>query len=357
MRRAEVVVVGAGVMGAATAYHAARAGSSVVLVERRSLGHAHGSSHGSSRVLRLAYPDPTLVELARESLDEWTQLEELRGDRLLLRTGTLVFGEIAERDAVALEEAGALYERLSGREAGWRWPVETAPDEQALFQPDGAVILAERCYHAFTEGLAEAGGEVIEHTAIEELAPHPGGVRVTGGSFEADAQAVVVTAGAWSAGLLQPLGIELDVSVTSETVAHYSLAGADELPAVLDSATPTDSSVAGRRPDQATYSLASPGIGLKVGLHNFGPVVAPDERCAPSDEVVRWTSAWSARRFPQVDPSPVAAETCLYTSTPDARFVIECHGRVIVGSACSGHGFKFAPAVGKRLAALARAAT
>ncbi len=225
-----------------------------------------------------------------------------------------------------------------------------------LFQPDGAVVLADRAHRALVAGACAAGAELLEHTSVEQIVPHGGGVRLVDGTSEIDVDAVVVAAGAWSARLLEPLGIELSVSVTRETVAHYGLEGASELPTVVDSAVPEPDLGIEARPEQITYALASPGIGLKVGLHDSGPVADPNLPGAPWDTVIRWMSAWINRRFPQVDPSPVAAETCLYTSTPDAGFVLERHGRVVVGSACSGHGFKFAPAIGARLAELAVAA-
>jgi sarcosine oxidase len=101
------------------------------------------------------------------------------------------------------------------------------------------------------------------------------------------------------------------------------------------------------------YSLWSPVYGLKAGEHIAGPDTDPDEPGAVNDESVDRLRKWVSTRFPDIDPEPVHAETCLYTNTDDERFILERHGRVVVGSPCSGHGFKFAPLIGKRLAALA----
>jgi sarcosine oxidase len=101
------------------------------------------------------------------------------------------------------------------------------------------------------------------------------------------------------------------------------------------------------------YALRDPLHGLKAGAHMSGGPVDPDEPPEPDGEVVAAVAAWVAERFPTADPDPAALDTCLYTSTDDERFILERHGRIVVGSACSGHGFKFAPAVGERLAALA----
>ena len=101
------------------------------------------------------------------------------------------------------------------------------------------------------------------------------------------------------------------------------------------------------------YSLHDPLYGLKAGAHHAGAEADPDVDGRPDPALVERIAAWVRERFPDVDPEPVAAETCLYTSTADEPFVLERRGRVVVGSACSGHGFKFAPAVGRRLAELA----
>ena len=101
------------------------------------------------------------------------------------------------------------------------------------------------------------------------------------------------------------------------------------------------------------YSLSAGENVLKVGLHHSGVPVEPGERGEPDPEVVQAASEWVRQRYPAADPSPRGAETCLYTNITNDEFVIERHGSIIGCSACSGHGFKFAPAVGARVAALA----
>jgi sarcosine oxidase len=101
------------------------------------------------------------------------------------------------------------------------------------------------------------------------------------------------------------------------------------------------------------YSLADPKHGLKVGAHHAGPEVDPNVPGEPEPELIERITAWAGQTYRLADPDPVGAETCMYTSTPDQSFILERRGRVVVGSPCSGHGFKFAPAIGERLAALA----
>jgi sarcosine oxidase len=101
------------------------------------------------------------------------------------------------------------------------------------------------------------------------------------------------------------------------------------------------------------YSLHDPVHGLKAGAHHAGPEADPDTDTPPDPAIVERVVSWVRERFPDVEPEPVETQTCLYTTTADEHFVLERRGRVVVGSACSGHGFKFAPAIGRRLAALA----
>jgi sarcosine oxidase len=157
-----------------------------------------------------------------------------------------------------------------------------------------------------------------------------------------DAGVVVVTAGAWVNDFADP---PLPVKVTSETVCYFGLADRTRpLPAIAS------------LPDARGhdfYALPDPLHGLKAGAHHGGAETDPDEPAPPEPGLVERISAWAAERFDLAAPEPVAAETCLYTTTPDREFVLERRGRVVIGSPCSGHGFKFAPAIGARLARLA----
>ena len=173
---------------------------------------------------------------------------------------------------------------------------------------------------------------------------------------EIGARAVVVTAGAWAPGCCAPLGIDLPVVPTRETVVYLaagrtpSAAAGDRLrPRVRATAKPDSSA-----PDRRRTRSPSPGVGLKAGLHHSGPVADPDDALGTgrATGLVGRRVGGDAVRRPR--RRSLGSETCLYTNTADEGFVLERHGRVVVGSACSGHGFKFAPVVGRTLAALAR---
>ena len=341
---AEVVVVGAGVMGLATARALARAGREVVLVEQFRVGHARGSSHGASRIFRLSYPDPQWVRLAQEALPLWRELEAETGTTLLEQHGSLDLGDwTPNREALAAN--GISSEVVEATEIERRFPLRVAAGERGLWEPNGGIVRADLAQAALRESGIAAGVRLLEETKVSALEHDRDGVSVHGDGLELRAASVVVTAGAWARDLLAPLGIELAVVPTRETVSYFTLEHEGGVPSVIDS-------VEGAAPNQLGYALVAPGVGLKAGVHHAGPETDPDEPGAPSATIAEWTEDWVARRF-RGATSRAERETCIYTSTADKSFVLQHLGRIVVGSACSGHGFKFAPVIGERLAALA----
>jgi sarcosine oxidase len=321
----EVVVVGAGVMGLATARALGKAGREVVVCEQFELGHARGSSHGSSRIVRLSYPDERWVRLAQESFPLWRELEAESGRRLLDLQGTLDLGDWApNRDA--LNACGVPFQVLDAGQIEHRFGIRADPGDRGLFQADGGIVRADEALAALADGI-----EVRERIRVQSVEEDGDGV--TAGGLRA--RAVVVTAGAWA-----PALAGVDATPTVETVSYFDLGR--PVPSLIDTTIGARSG----------YALASPGGSLKAGLHQSGRPVDPDEPGVPDRELAARTAAWVERRFLDVGP-PRQTETCLYTIRENDEFLLERRGRVVVGSACSGHGFKFAPVVGERLAALA----
>jgi sarcosine oxidase len=324
---AVVVVVGAGIMGSATAYALARDGHDVRLLEQFRVGHTHGSSHGRSRIVRLAYPEVEFVELAKESFVGWRALENESGRELLELNGLLELVEDpAQSSRDALDTVGAEYELLGSDEARRRWPVGVPDGWIALFQPEAGIVRADRAHRAFVDCAVARGARLEEESRVESL-------------DDVDAEAVVVTAGPW-VGRFFP---DLPLRTTRETVAYFRREG-DALPSIVQ----LDPVTRGH----AMYSLHDPLHGLKAGTHHAGGETDPDTPGEPDPANVARIMEWVRERYPDADPEPVAAETCMYTTTPDEHFILERRGRVVIGSACSGHGFKFAPAIGNRLAAM-----
>ena len=327
---AEVAVVGAGVMGLATARALARVGRDVVVCEQFEVGHAGGSSHGGSRIIRLSYPDERWVQLAREAYPLWQELEAGWGRALLDQPGTLDLGDW-EANERALSASGVPYEVLERAEIERRFPIRLEDGQTGLFQADGGIVYADLALQALADAATASGATLRERTRIDSIEDEGDTVSLDG----LRARAVVVTAGAWA-----PKLVGVDATPTRETTSYFSFE--EPVPSVIDSATG----------DKHAYALAAPGAGLKAGLHQSGPAADPDEPGHPDEEIAARTAEWVERRFPGAGRASLV-ETCLYTTRRGDEFVLARQGRVVTGSPCSGHGFKFAPVIGNRLAALA----
>jgi sarcosine oxidase len=353
MERADAIVIGGGAMGTACARSLGQRGLDTVLLEQFELGHRRGSSHGQTRIFRLAYPQPDYVRLARRALDAWRELEDAAGEQLLVATGGLYAGEWAEECGQALTVCGVPREWLPAEEAGERFPgIALDGIERVLYQEDGAVCLADRTVAAQARLARAAGVDIREVTEVVHIAVADDRITVGTDSGSVSAQAAVVAAGPWAGGLLSELAVELPLRPSFAQVSYFA-----PMPGGRVEALPTliESDLLGGGLGSGGY-LIPPVDGateLKAGDgtagHTVDPMASPyavDEERAAGD------AAWVARRAHGFDPEPTRHDTCIYTMTPDEDFVIERVGRVVIGSACSGHGFKFTPLIGSVLADL-----
>jgi sarcosine oxidase len=209
-------------MGSAAAWQLARRGADVVLLEQFSPGHVRGSSHGSSRIVRLSYADPFYVDLAAASYARWDELEADSGEQLVTWTGVVDHGDPPTIDAMdaILIARGHLTERLPPAEAAERWP-GLRFDEPVLFHPRGGRAHADRTVAALQRVAERHGAETRHDTRVAALVPESDGVEVRTSSAALRAAAVVVAAGAWTASLLGDT-LELpSLTVTREQPAHF----------------------------------------------------------------------------------------------------------------------------------------
>ena len=313
----EVAVVGAGINGVAVAYALACGGDEVTLYEQFRLGHGLGSSHGTSRIFRLAYPEPQWVQLAQEALPAWRELEADCGETLLELDGLVELAPPGvEGSRAALEACGARFEELE----------VPGFDGAALLQPDAGIVRADLAHRAFLEGALRRGARLVEDAWIERL-------------DALDAEVVVVTAGAWVRRLAaRPAG--------PPDAGDRLLLPAGRRRARIDRAR--------HRARRGLLRASRPRRRAQGRPAPLGAGGRSRRRRRADPEIVALLSDWVERRFPGVDPEPERIDTCLYTNAPGEQFLLERRGRVVVGSACSGHAFKFAPVIGARLASLAR---
>lgn len=346
-----VAVIGGGAIGSAAAWQLAARGHRVVLVEQFGPGHVRGASHGSSRIFRYSYPSALYIELARRAGRLWRRLERLHGQRFYARTGSVDHGDPAavQRLARSLHQAGIEHSVLTPGEAELQWP-GLRFDGMVLHHPDSGRLHADQAVAALQRCAQVEGAEIRFHTSATGVRVSPSGVRVLSASGSIRVDQVVVAAGAWTCDILESLPTlsrSLPALVTTqEQPAHFA-------PRQTPVGWPSFlHHPGGQYLGPAVYGLAAPD-GVKVGEHGTGPRVTPQHRdFRPDPDGVRRLQQYAQQWLPGVDPTLVEATTCLYTSTPDGHFVIDRRGPITVAAGFSGHGFKFAPAIGELIAGL-----
>jgi sarcosine oxidase len=358
-RAVAALVIGLAAHGSAAALALARRAVRVVGVEVGERGHELGSSGGRSRMIRRAYfEDPDYLPLLQAAWQGWDALGEAAGEAFVTVTGGLYAGSAASdvfRGSVeSARLQGMPHEVLDAAEVRRRWPVFRVGDEMgALYDPDAGMIRPERAIAAQLR-LAEAAGAELRfgERALDWRPAAGGGIEVETDHAVYVASSLVIAAGAWTGDFVPDLRLPLEV----ERVPVFW----------FEPTVPIDDVAAGRMPvwivdtvaDGAFYGFPyDPAAGLKLARHYSGDTIdaaAVDRAERPAD--VERVRAFARRYLPAADGRLRGSQVCLYTNTPDRHFVLDVHPSVegvAFASACSGHGFKFAPVIGEILADLA----
>lgn len=358
-----VIVVGGGTMGLASAWALARRGAAVTVLER--FGHVHdrGSHSGHTRIIRQAYHEgSSYVPLVQQADREWLALSARAGQELLRRTGVLLFGPPDDLElSAAIQTARDCElpcELLPGDRARTRWPFRMPDDWLACFDPSGGYLRVTPCLDALAQEARDAGARIHHGVQVIAIEPEPAlHVRLADGT-RLPADRVVVAAGAWLPALCPTL-------LPGRLVRQRRIL-AWTTPAPEHHATLASMPVWGAfLPDGFFYGFphgheGTPG--LKLAVHTsrtqtwLDAAVDPDavDRTAhPRDlDPLRHVLA---EHLPQGLGPITCTHACLYTNSPRMSFVIDRlpdDPRVIVAGAFSGHGFKFAPAIGLHVAQL-----
>jgi len=359
MRHFDVIVIGIGGMGAAAALHLARRGARVCGLDRFAPGHDRGSSHGQTRLIRLAYYEhPDYVPLLRRAYDLWRELEVSAGHPLLVESGLLLAGPPSSEVVGGTVASAAIHalplERLTVAEAARRWPQVRLPDGwDVVHEPRGGYLFVEECVRAHAAAAVQAGAVLEANVAVRDWRIDAAGrvvVETDAGDFTADR--LVVAAGSWAAGLLRLPTVRLDVLRKPLFWYEPPAANRAELAPGRLPCFGFDG------PEGFFYGFpALPDAGLKIAEHTGGAPVADPlhvDRRIDLDERRRVEDVLAAR-LPDAGTRLAAHATCLYTMSPDGHFIVGRHPRhpqVAVAAGFSGHGFKFAAVIGEILADL-----
>ena len=352
----DVVVVGLGAMGSATAYHLARRGRRVVGIERFRPGHECGSSHGATRIIRLGYYEhPSYVPLLRRAYALWRELEAAAGRPLLQITGIaeigppdgrLVSGTLAAARTHDLPHAVLAAPAFMRRFPAFRIPADCV----GVVQPDGGVLATERAILAHLDLAQAAGAELRTGETVAAIAPRRGGVRIVTDRGTLEAGAAIIAAGPWLNKLMPDLAAPL--RVTRQGMAWFephnaTLFAPGRFPVfMIESARGIH------------YGFPLDAIGVKFAKHHHADESVDPDACersaSPADEALIRPAL--AECLPAANGRLLQAKICLYTMTPDGDFLLDRlpgAPQIVVASPCSGHGFKFAPVIGEILADLA----
>lgn len=359
MRTCGIAIIGLGLMGSSALYSLARRGADVLGFDPLLVGEARGSSHGSCRVYRrFNFESDAYTELSEQAFEGWLALESTSGRTILEPSHVLEAGPSGSKMVAASRAAaarkGAITGPATGAEANAAFPAFNLPEDwDVVVQQSGGILMAEAAIRAFREG---ADGRIVR--AAAQIQPTPGGIRITTTDEEVMAEQVIVAAGPWIAGLIPGLGRYL--TVTRQVVGWFMPAKPEtvrygEFPVFI---------VEGER--GLIYGFPDfEGRGVKAAQHDHGPAAGADEwhRIATDDEL-ETVRATLAELVPGAAGPIADRDICLYTNTlrADVRtddgneFIIDRlpqDRRIIVASPCSGHGAKFASAIGAMLADMA----
>ncbi|MDX1548540.1 MAG: N-methyl-L-tryptophan oxidase [Rhodothermales bacterium] len=357
----DAVVVGLGAVGSAAAYHLARQGWRVLGLDRFAPPHAHGSSHGGSRIIRRAYFEGQhYLPLLERAYTLWRTLEAEAGAALLHVAGGLHIGPaqgaVVQGALAAAEAQGLDHALLDAAATRARFPAFAPPeDHAALWEPGAGYLDPEACIAAHLDAARRHGADLRLAEPATAWACDGGGVRVTTAHGAYRAARLVLAAGGWTGALVPELAAHLAV----ERQVNAWFRPKADVPFFAPARCPV---YIWEQNDAAVfYGFPDTGAGVKAGLHHRGALTDHPDALArtvePADvEAVRTPLV---RLLPAAAGPLARAAVCFYTNTPDQHYLVDHHpehAAVVMASACSGHGFKASNVVGEALAALATGA-
>lgn len=365
----DVAIVGLGAVGSAAAFQLARRGVRVLGIDRHAPPHAHGSTHGGSRITRKAIGEgEAYVPMVLRSYELFREIESLTGQALLTETGGLWISSdqrlatthvenFFENTLAAARRFGIRHESLAPAEVRSRFPQFAIRDnEVAYYEPEAGFLRPEACVSAQLALAARHGAQLRTHERVLRFDERPSGVAIETDKGNYLAARLVVAAGPWLRELV-PLKLGTRFTVTRQVQYWFEVHDAERFRAPRFPVFIWELQEA----SHVIYGFpTTDGRTLKVATEEYTHAVEMGgEEAVPQAslaEMHRMHSRLVAPYLPGVGPECVKAATCLYTATPDFRFVIDRmpgYERVILASPCSGHGFKHSAAIGEALADLA----
>ncbi len=354
----DIIVVGGGVMGCAAAYHLAKDGQRVLLLEQFAIGNRNGSSHGASRLFRLLHDGADYVQLARAAHLLWRELETESNERLMQQVDGLDLGSANALDGfrTTMQAAGVSFEQLDRDEIMRRFPHFALPEDTVgFFQTDYGLLAADRCVATLAAQARLHGTTIVEGQTVQHIRAASGGVEVRTDKATYSAERLILSAGSWMRPLVRQLDLDLPLTVTKEMDTFYK--PSDPAAFMPDRFPIFRHHLTGMT---ARWGVGFPifeHAGVKMVLDCTGPIVDPDDTDRSVNQSrLDMLRTYVTRILPTLGDDIIETETCRYTMTPDEDFIIDHHPaypQIVIASPCSGQGFKFAVLIGRILADLA----
>jgi monomeric sarcosine oxidase len=350
----DVVVIGAGAMGSAAAYHLARGGQKTLLLEQFSVDHVFGSSYGHSRIIRYAYDHPIYLEMARAVFPMWADLEAESGQQLYTKTGGLDFGRPDYPHFAATRQSmldqNIHFEELAPDEVARRFPqFRLDEDMLGLFQADAGLVRPSQTVKTLVRLAQQHGADFVDNCPVTRIEPKGAGATVHTANERYEAARLVVCAGSWAKALLESAGLTLPLQATRQQLLFFDAADAQYDAPHMPIYIAWD--------DVTYYGVGADGGGFKCAQHGIDAPVTPNAVIRSHDPQYEGrVRGFLRKHIPAMAERPLLeSRVCLYTMTPDEHFIIDRHpehAHIVIGAGFSGHGFKFAPLIGHTLAKL-----
>lgn len=364
---ADVIVVGLGAFGSATAYQLARRGISVIGIDQFSPPHDRGSSHGATRITRLAVGEGEIyVPLIKRSNEIWDELESATGTALVHRVGGLIMGprdgtvshhgkpDFVRRCIAAAQHFGIAHEVLDAGDIGRRYPqFLTRGDELAYYEPDAGILLPEACIQAQIDQARLNGARIHFDEKVLAIEESASGATVTTTAGKYTAAKVVVTAGPWVPGLAA--GAVADNLRVMRQVLYWFETTAPELYSAANCPIFIWMHGAGDEDYMYGFPMVDGKGGVKVATEQYHETCDPDafDRDVSAAEARQMFERNVAGRLKSVLPAVTHRAACMYTVSSDSGFIVDQYRgmrNALVVSACSGHGFKNSAGLGESVA-------
>lgn len=357
----DAIVIGAGAMGSAAAYHLSQRGQRVLLLEQFGIDHRKGSSYGYSRIIRYSYDHPEYVELMKDTFPLWFALEAELGDTLYHRTGGIDFGPAEDPTLRATIESvrrtGISHEFLSTDEARRRFPQFQIPEDfELLYQPDSGFITASKAVRGHVKMAKRHGAAVLDNCPVEAIQIHRDSADVKTASETYSAGRLIVTAGAWAKFLLRECGLELPLRTLR---CQLNFMAPDPIAPFESDRCPVWIAHTRTIYPESIYGIPSyEESGFKIAFHGGAAMRHPSAvDYEPDASNLAALRPFMRAHIPGIAAAPAReSRICLYTQTPDENFIVDAHPlhkHVAIGAGFSGHGFKFSAIVGKMLSDIA----